>query len=118
MLRKSSFLFIIFNISFIYCQDINYTKACVNIAIKNNKKDCIVAPWEENKRCCLLSYKENGEEHKECAFYEDNKKEFDKKKDEYTKNGWTKIKIECNSNYLLKYINYIIILVSILFYCN
>ena len=109
MLKKLSFLISIFIINFIYCQDIDYQKACVNIVTVNSKKDCFVAPSEGNKRCCYIEY---NKDNKTCEFLEDTEHAINDKK------GSQNIDIQCYSNFLLKYINYIIIFGSILFYLN
>lgn len=105
MLIKSNIFFILYMTYFVYNQNINYELACSNIYHKS-KKDCTVAPWENNKRCCFVSYKDsNGQKGNECAFIYDSKSSMKAKKKEYENNGKSNVKIECNSNFLKIYSN-------------
>ena len=117
MLKKSIFFFLFFLICYIYNQNINYEEACTNIYYPS-RKDCTVAPWEENRRCCYISYEaQNGREGK-CVFLNDTKSELKSKKKEYEESGKKSVKIECDSYYLKIFNNYIILLFFIFYYCN
>ena len=52
MLKLSTIciLILLYMICFIENQSINYEEACTKI-LYSSKKDCSVAPWEDNKRC-------------------------------------------------------------------
>ena len=111
MSRMSSiFIIILSYISiFIDSQSINYEEACTKIYY-SSKKDCTVAPWENNRRCCYISYIENGVRKGECTFVEDTKKALKARKNDYSNSGKSRVKIECNSSHLKKYINKILAL--------
>ena len=101
MLKLSSIFCILFLAYFVYNQNINYELACTNI-YHRSRKDCTVAPRENNKRCCFVSYKDsNGQKGNECAFIYDSKSGMKSKKKEYENKGMSKVEIECNS-YILK----------------
>lgn len=109
MLKKSNIFFLLYMIWLTYGQNINYEEACTNIVIRS-QKDCSVAPWEENRRCCYISYNENGNRNGECVFLNDTKSFLKAKKTEYEQSGKTKVKIECNSYNLKIYSDYMKIL--------
>ena len=81
-------------ICFIENQSINYEEACTKI-LYSSKKDCSVAPWEDNKRCCYISYIENGVRKGQCIFIEDTKSSMKSTKSEFSNSGKSKVKIEC-----------------------
>ena len=114
MLEKINILFLLYIIWFIHSQNINYEEACKNIYY-SSKKDCTVAPWNENRRCCYISYDENGVRNGECVYLNDTKKFLKATKSEYEQSGKSKVKIECDSFYLKIISNYIIILCLLLF---
>ena len=83
---------------------INFENACKNIYF-TSKKDCTVAPWQDNKRCCYISYKVGEGREGECAFIENSRRALKEKKNEYESLGKEKVKIECSSsNLYLKWI--------------
>ena len=96
-------------------QDINYELACTNI-VYPSKKGCTVAPWQENKRCCYISYESGGGDKRtgKCIFVEDTEKALKDKKEDFEKSR-SKVKIECDSEYILKYILTFILLCFIFF---
>ena len=114
MLEKLEFL-LFFIITFILNQEIDYEKACTAINVINSTywKTCTIAPRNENKRCCYLSYKENDEKVGECIYVINNKDGLKAVKNEYKDNGKSKVKIQCNSFYIQ--IN-IIMICFIIFY--
>ena len=91
-------------------QNINYELACTNIYI-TSQKDCSVAPWEDNKRCCYISYKGG----KECIFVNDTKEDLKAKKDEYEREEKKEVNIECYSSYIHKFIYSFIIIIIFFF---
>ena len=103
MLKLSTIfiLILLYMICFIENQSINYEEACTKI-LYSSKKDCSVAPWEDNKRCCYISYIENGVRKGQCIFIEDTKSSMKSTKSEFSNSGKSKVKIECNSSYLKK----------------
>ena len=108
MLAKLHFIFLFFLIFFIHSQNINYEEACKNIYY-SSKKDCTVAPWNENRRCCYISYEENGVRNGHCAYLNDTKKYLKATKAEYEQSGKSKVKIECDSFYIKIIANLIIL---------
>ena len=98
-------------------QDINYELACTNI--KNpSKKGCTVAPWQENRRCCFICDKCDESESgkiKECIFVEDTKDALKERKNYFEKRINGKVKIKCDSKYMLKFILTFILLCFIFF---
>ncbi len=108
------FLFLII-IHFSIDQDINYELACTNIFFKS-KKDCTVAPWHDNYRCCYVTYNEGGEDKDECAYIYDSKSNMKEKINQLNSEGKSKVKIQCYSNYVGKYINIIGIITLIFFF--
>ena len=101
MLKTINYIFLLFMICFIYNQDFNYEHACTNINA-TEEKDCFVAPWKDNKRCCYLSYKDSGGDVKECVFVNDTRSDIEAKKNEYK--GKNNVKIECGSCYMKNFI--------------
>ena len=102
------------NLSF---QEFNYTLACINIFYPS-KKDCSVAPWEGNKRCCYINYKKDGQSGGECIFVDDTEKALNSMIKEYSKDK-SKINIDCNDNYIGKYHNFfLIVLLAFSFFIN
>ena len=108
------FLFLIL-IHFSFEQEIDYELACVNIFYKS-EKDCNVAPWYENYRCCYVTYTEGGQNKEECAFIYDSEDEIEAKIDEYNRRGRSDVEIECNSNFFGKKINIIGIIFFIFYF--
>ena len=95
-------------------QDINYELACTNIKY-TYKKDCTVAPRNENRRCCYISYESGSGRDGQCIYVNDTKKALKQRKNEFENSGKRKVKIECNSNYILRYILTLILLCFIFF---
>ena len=114
MLKTINYIFLLFMICFIYNQDINYEHACTNIYFRS-KKDCSVAPWDGNKRCCYISYEASNGRDGECVFLNDTKNDLKAKINEYEGNGKTKVKIECCSYYLKNFI-YSSLITSFIFF--
>ena len=114
MLKKSIIYCILFMANLIINQDINYELACTNI-IYTSKKDCTVAPWHDNRRCCYISYLSEGQRIGQCIFVEDTKKALKERKNEFENSGKRKVKIECDANYISKYILTFFILSFIFF---
>ena len=111
MLKKPILYCFLCMANLILNQDINYELACTNI-VYPSKKGCTVAPWQENRRCCYLSYdSDNGE----CIFVEDTKEALKEKKNELENSGKKNFKIQCDSEYILKYILTFILLCFIFF---
>ena len=109
MSEKSIIYFLYFMFCLSYSQDINYEEACTNMVFRS-KKDCSVAPWEENRRCCYISYNENGVSKGECAFLNDTKSYLKAIKTRYENDGKSNVKIECDSHNLKIYYYMIIFL--------
>ena len=95
-------------------QDINYELACTKI-FYTSKKDCTVAPWHENRRCCYISYQSGSDRTGQCIYVNDTKKALKERKKEFENSGKRKVKIECDSKYILKYILTFILLCFIFF---
>ena len=96
-------------------QELDYESACTHIYF-SSKKDCTVAPWHENHRCCYISYNTGEERKGECIYINDSKKDLKAKLNEYSREGKSKVKIECYSNYI-RDINFIMIIFSIFYFC-
>ena len=114
MLKKPIIYCLLYMVNFILNQDINYELACTNIKY-TSKKDCTVAPWYENMRCCYISYDSGSGRTGQCIFVNDTKKALKEKKNEFGNSGKKKVKIECDSKYLFIYILTFILLFFIFF---
>ena len=106
-------LLLLYMICFINNQKIDYELACTNIYY-SSKKDCTVAPWEENRRCCYISYDSATGRDGHCVFLNDTKSFLKSTKKEYENSGKKGVKIECNSINLKIY--YYMILFYFIFY--
>ena len=84
-------------------ESVNYTRACEDI-INVSKKDCTVAPRNNDHRCCYVSW-ENGDSDNytlvkgRCSFIKDNKKELKNYKQSQENSNRSKVKIECEGFY-------------------
>ena len=108
------FLFLII-INFSFDQDINYELACTNIFFKS-KKDCTIAPWNNNYRCCYVTYNEGGHKKDECVYIYNSASEMKAKKNQFSREGKNRVKIQCYSNYIGKGINIIGIIYFIFYF--
>ena len=114
MLKKQIIYCLLYIANLVLNQGINYELACTNI-VYTSKKDCTVAPMNENKRCCFISYDSGSGRTGQCTYVNDTKKALKERKNEFENSGKRKVKIECDSNYILKIILTFILLCFIFF---
>ena len=106
MLTIIDFFLLLYMIKISFTQELDYELACTNIYY-TSKKDCTVAPWHDNYRCCYVTYTEGGENKDECAYIYDSASNMKEKINELNSEGKSKVKIQCYSNYVGKYTNII-----------
>ena len=112
-----NFFLFLYLISFIYNQSFNYQQACENIYIAS-EKDCTVAPWHNDYRCCYITYSENGKNLDGCVYVYDSADSIENKINEYKGQGRSNVEIECNSNFIKNNFNFIYLaIIFIFFFC-
>ena len=110
-----NFFLLLYLINLSINQGLNYTLACENIYIAS-EKDCSVAPWYDNYRCCFINYNENGEKKGECVYVEDSEDKLEDKIREYNRMGKSKVKIECNSNNIINNMKFVAIIFFVIYF--
>ena len=111
MLTQINFFLLLYLISYILNQSIDYESACKNIYIAS-KKDCSVAPWNNNYRCCYIKYNGGGE----CDYIYDSAKKIKEKINDYKNLGKSNVKIQCDSFFIKRNVIFISVVVFFIFY--
>ena len=109
MLKPINLFLLLYLINQSINEGVNFELACTNIYYAS-KKDCSVAPWSNNRRCCYINYEYNGKKEGECGWVYDSEDGLDEKKREYNREGKSKVKIECYCNYIGKNINFFLLI--------
>ena len=109
------FFIFLYLITFINNQSINYQLACENIYLAS-EKDCTVAPWHNDYRCCYITYYENGKNLDGCVYVYDSAESIKNKINEYKGKGRSNVEIECDSNFITTNINLISVIIFFIFY--
>ena len=110
-----NFFLFLYLISFIHNQSFNYQQACENIYLAS-EKDCTVAPWHNDYRCCYITYNENGKNLDGCVYVYDSADSIENKINEYKGQGRSNVEIECDSNFIRNNFNFIYLAIIFIFY--
>ena len=70
MLKPIDLFLLLYLINQSINEGVNFELACTNIYYAS-KKDCSVAPWSNNHRCCYINYEYNGKKEGECGWVYD-----------------------------------------------
>ena len=116
MLTIIDFFLLLYMIKISFSQELDYELACTNIYY-TSKKDCTVAPWHDNYRCCYVTYDINEEKVGECIYKKKKKKALKDRINKYKDEGKNNIKIQCSSNYIMNIDIFIILIFFTFSFC-